>query len=542
MRTVTLAAAAVLWLGTLLSAQELSTEVYPSQEELLEALRRGQIEPEQYEILEELLLEGIDSSNVHLLDEIPNLAVFLRSFDSTRTALAREQAGPFLRPPEQDARPLARLFHALYQRVEENGPGRFRTRLEFLPSPHLDISIKVERTYTGRERLVGRRVSYRPDSGILREATLGNFSRRFGLGSVAGYRGRLLHYPDILDHESFLYPDYGGSNGAFVALDLRGWELLAQLSLHRDRDFRLTSGCLYAGATHSQAQLGLILGVNRLTSRHRAVSVYDLKPAGFFEYRYGQGRAAAEVSVQAGERSGIGSVVAEGRHRLRATLIRYAAWYYSRHYLDLSGGSKAGVLSHRDTLAAVSFGWRTRRTGTVGGMFKTEIPLADWWQWANAAVYHGLNRDTARLEILSAFVFGMNESLDLRLDYLYRKTRRGADRPALQRTRLESRFRSGNLDLRSYIGYETRDDRPDYLSLFARLRVPISRIGTVGLWWNLGRIDTRLRRIHYWYGYIRLSRQMFSPVEGAVKIAQRYSRESADAYLTTLVLEVRAEL
>lgn len=63
----------ILLLGELCPAQELSTVVFPSEDEILEALRAGEIDYYQYQILMELSQYGIDADDLYLLDEIPNL-------------------------------------------------------------------------------------------------------------------------------------------------------------------------------------------------------------------------------------------------------------------------------------------------------------------------------------------------------------------------------------------------------------------------------------------------------------------------------------
>ena len=89
------------------TAQELSTEVFPSEDELLEALHLGDISYDQYVLLREVARLGIDSASAHLLDEITNLSSFRRDRYSVR-GLEQEQRRPFERHPRETGPGLVR--------------------------------------------------------------------------------------------------------------------------------------------------------------------------------------------------------------------------------------------------------------------------------------------------------------------------------------------------------------------------------------------------------------------------------------------------
>ena len=78
-----------------LHAQDLSTEIFPSEDELYQALLTGELSYRQYLILQEISQHGLDSSNIHLLDQIPNLSFFGIDTLSLRTSLEDEQQTPF---------------------------------------------------------------------------------------------------------------------------------------------------------------------------------------------------------------------------------------------------------------------------------------------------------------------------------------------------------------------------------------------------------------------------------------------------------------
>jgi hypothetical protein len=216
----------IFWLGLAVSAlaQGLSTVVIPSEDELYEALILGEIDYEQYVLLKEILLIGIDSSNIHLLDEIPNLSWFGPGPPGRVDSLSTEQETPFCTKGSFGKGFRVQVDNRYYRELEASG--RYRNNLAVLLSPnsHLRASCKLQRDLGGQERIVSRQVRFHSEDGLVRELTLGSDARRLGLGTVFGYRGKLFEFSHELDEESFLFPDYGGSNGLYTRLVRGDWE------------------------------------------------------------------------------------------------------------------------------------------------------------------------------------------------------------------------------------------------------------------------------------------------------------------------------
>ena len=544
MRAVTLTAAITIALaaagGT---AQELSTDVYPSEDDLLEALRRGDIDQERYDILREILREGIDQPSRYLFNEIPNLAGEERA-DTALPRLAAEQAEAFTakRPPA----PRLAVRHRYAQEIERSGRGSYRTTVSGRLGPHLDGAVRLERTVSGRERVVGRMIRWRPERGVICEAAVGSLARRLGLGTVAGYRGKILGSSPRLDGESVRYPDYGGQNGGYVRALAGRWQAEALVSHTRDGEFTLLSAAVAVARRCGKVRAASIAGINRLRSRVRGEPRSDVKYAGLLEYAYGNGRIAAEAAGQAGVRSAFGAVVFEGRHRLTGAEIRYCGWHYDRDYVDLAGGSAGGTIAARDSIPGPAFAFSSRRTGNTGATVRTEAALT-----ARVALETGVagsirSSDTLRGEVLAGLIAAASRALQVRADHLERLTRTREslyDRDAVvRRTRAEVRYGRAALAVRTYVGYTVRSGAADSWNWFARLRYRSARVGDLEIWANLGTISPARRQIDYAYGYVQLRQMIGEAVAIAVKIAQRYSRGADDPHRTTVALEAEAVL
>ena len=157
----------------------------------------------------------------------------------------------------------------------------------------------------------------------------------------------------------------------------------------------------------------------------------------------------------------------------------------------------------------------------------------------NSILYAGRNRDTANVQFLSGLVRRSSRGCEIRLDYL-NKMKKREHNEFDQRMRLETRIRTGNLSARSYIAYNTRSSRGDYVSLFVNLKYRSRRVGSVEIWSNLARFNLRDAVIDYWYAYIKSEQQLFMDVTAAMKLSHSYSRP--EKHRTVILLELRAAI
>lgn len=515
--------------------------MYPSEDELLEALRLGEIDFRQYLILQEVIVHGIDSADYHLLDEIPNLSFFLTNQKSMATSLEKEQAASFSKPADKTGRTEGTFGYQYYQELEQEGQARYRNSVLLHFRNHFEVAFKLHREFSGRERFVSRWLAYKNTTGRLKEVRLGSFSQRLGLGTIFGYRGKLLEFSDELDEESFLFPDYGGYNGVYSRLGFNRVEIEALSSVNRDANHALISAGGMVSLAKSPLRPGVIVGVSYLKNRNTGKRFHDINYGFSSRYRYYDSYLSFELCAQGGERSSWGGFVAEGRHHFGLAEIKYAGWVYDDNYLDLTGGSKAGNLHHTDTLDKVDLVYSDKRSGQEGGMLKSIVLLNKELEMVNSLMYAGRNRDTANFQFLSGLVKKLNQRIEIRLDYLNKTKKRVQDKID-RRTRIETRIRTGNMSARSYITHNTKSGRSDHVSLFLNFRYRSAKVGSVEIWSNLARFDLKDAVIDYWYAYVKSEQQVFSSLTAAVKMSHRYDRSSEQKHYTVVSLEVNTGL
>ncbi len=532
--------ASILWLGTSVSSQGVTADVYPSEDELLEALQLGEIDPVQYERLREILWVESDSLTEAAIDDIPDIDAVLRLFGLTRDdllPLRPHQAAPVSR----ESRPTASLVHRYEKRTTENGESRYHTALDLHLSARWRANLRIDRTFTGRERVVGRSVTYRSRRGTVQAFTLGTHARKLGLGTVAGYRGKLLNCSQALDMESFRYPDYGGANGGYVRLAAGAWQGEARASFGRDGTYRMESSAAMIKRGVGRTTLGGVVGVTRLSNRSSGGEVRQLSSALHLAREYSKGKLAAEISAQAGGRGGFGAAIFEGVHHAGESIVRYDLWYYGGNYLDLTAGSRSGPIGHRDSIEAVGFGFSTRRRGARGGRLRLSSPLNATTSFGSDLLVHAFNADTVRIEYTTALERA-SRPVGGRLEYRYRFTRRNRGSPGTDsregRAVAQLDIATGAITGRAYVAHTARENQADYMSLLARLRIETVRCGRIEIGTYLARANIRPIRNDYWSGYVRTAQPLGPSVSAAVRFSHRYSRISSTRYETTITLEV----
>ncbi|MFH1374554.1 MAG: hypothetical protein ABII79_12240 [bacterium] len=526
MRSLVMVIPTLLLMVSVADGLEPATEVFSSEDELYQAWQLGEIDYQQYLTLREIIVHGLDSAAGDLFDEIPNLSAFLRSELALRTSLEKEQRAVFSCDTLPTTRPHTVLRYRYVQEISESGRGEYRTSGRFYLGGNLHAALMIHRGFSGTERIVSRGLTYRNRQTVLRELTLGSFSRRLGAGTVLGYRGKLLESSDRLEIESVLFPDYGGFNGFYAKTRWRGTSMQTLASVNRDNDHSIVSYGGMISAASGSFRPGVILGATRLKNRTTGVVLDDVKYALSSDYRYRSGYLRLESCGQTGARPAWAGLVVEGRHRLQAAEVRYAGWVYADTYLDLAAGGKSGRVLHTTSLDRVDFTYSTRRSGQAGAMIRSIVRAADDLEVVNSVLYAGLNSDSLNVRYLAALVWQTSPGRELRFDFLNRTRKRGQVQTD-RRLRMESRINAGNLTARSYIAYNTGSDKADHLSVFVNVRYRSRRLGSFEAWSNLARFDLKEASINYWYWYLSGEQQLFQGVTAVTKLSHSYQRSSS---------------
>ncbi|PWB73792.1 hypothetical protein C3F09_04835, partial [candidate division GN15 bacterium] len=433
---------------TVAPGQELSTDVFPSEDELLEALIAGDIDYDQYILLLDIAQHGVDTANLYLLDLVPNLSSLTDR--AGQSGLETDQQELFVR--RAGARP-SRVRYLYYRTLDTKEQFRYRLDSRVRVSDSWRAEFGIRRELSGRERFVGRSLIYQTDSGLVRKVAFGSVTERYGLGSVIGYRGKLLRYSDELDAESFFCPDNGNFNGVSADLRMPTWQIRSMASYVRDTSLALSTFALMAEPTAGVIRPYAVFGGNRLRNRATGGKIDDFKLAGGIVLRDARHYVAAEYCAQTVSGRESGTLLFEGAHGLRRIRLEYAGWWYGDNYLDLTSGGKAAGISTRIDLPEVDFALTSKRPGQRGGRLSVRTDLGPATRLFGSAIYARRNADSGNFQWLEGLERELTKQLSVRIDYLHsskdRNTVDEADTRFNRRVRAETRFITDKVRLRT---------------------------------------------------------------------------------------------
>ena len=522
--------------------QELSTYVYTSEEDLEEAFRNGEIDFVQLITLQELIRFGIDSSNLYLFDEIPNLSHFLKSKKLAQPELKENQRRAFIKRATPSKQVSAIVSHLFSKRLTDSQQSRYRTSIKLNLNNSITTLLRLHREYSGSERLVYRSVRYKPHSGLLRILIAGNYSDRLGLGTLFGYRGKLFSYSKDIDSESLLHPDYGGHNGFSMKLKSKSFGSNVVLSHLRDSLYTLA---VFAGSIEfleNDFRPMLLFNGSELRNRDSDESVifYKYGVGGRYEYESGYNRS--EIIMQTETSTSFAAAVTEGRHFFGTAEIKYATWIYGDDFIDLSSGSKRGNLSSTAEIEKVGFRYTNKRSGQRGVLLKTVVQPAANIFLVNSFVFAKSRNGEYNFEFLTALTRSLSSSLRLRFDFLSRSKSRIENEIITRRTRAELKFKSAKISIRTYWAYNTKTVEDDYMSLLANLRFESKELGRMNVWGNLREYNHNTHQIDYWYAYIENQNELFENLSVSTKFSHSYRRENKEPHLSTFSVGLKAQI
>jgi hypothetical protein len=434
------------------------------------------------------------------------------------------------------------MRYSYYRAIDSKEQFRYRFDSRLAISDDWSGRIAVRRELSGKERFVERSLLYKQNHGWLRRLEFGTLVERFGLGSVLGYRGKLLRFSGDLNNESFLYPDNGGFNGASFEIQPHGWRIRGLAGYARDSAIGLATFALAVEQIGRRIRPYFIWGGNRARHRVSGNSFDDLKFAGGIATNYHHGNAAVEYCIQADAGREAGALLAEGSHKISDTRLTYAGWWYGNAFVDLSSGGKGTDIRSETEFRELDFTLSSRRPGQRGAQVKGKIGLDHDTRLIGAIILARRNADSSNVQWLGGLERDLAHHWSVRGDYLQSNKKRdnadGNDDRFTRRVRAEVRFTIDHLTTRTYLAFSSTSSYGDYVSLFANVRLKVNDMMRGELWSNLSRFANG--EIDYWYLYAKLSQQLATGYSVSVKLNHRYDRRATIHHSNAVSFEVEA--
>ncbi|SYZ74288.1 exported hypothetical protein [Candidatus Zixiibacteriota bacterium] len=535
-----LAVAIIFNPGRPASGQSLSLDVYPSDEELFDAYMQGEFDYTTYLNLQEIFETGIDSSDLYLLDEIPNLSYFSDSRLRGYRGLEREQEEPFLTSDTSKGAAISgNLKIKRYQDLDEEALGRNHYLINGRITPRFLFDARVNEDNQRNREWKQRSLTYKSWEGLIRRMALGNFNARCGLGLAIGYRGRVLNKNFPTFDKSFFFPDYGSFNGAY--LESRRKNDAVKLLLHYDRDdtTRVRTAAASMMRQYRKFRLeGIVLQTN-------VDNIHTHEKFNFHQFDfYGQFRSeivtsAVEVALQQKTRRLIGAIVAETEYRSQSTTLQGSFWKYDDDYINLTGGGRSGRYYRTVSIDTLDFDFRDRRSDQEGALLRGLTSIAENMKYHFSFSAFGPNRFQRFLAFQNGFDFALSDRSTARLEYRYREQNEFDGTISDHQFRAELKRTIGEISLRSYLGYLFDQNRNKYLACFLRIRTAAVGPGKLDLWLNFSKINMRTGRLDYFYGYLQEIITAIKNLEVTAKYLYRYGRAYSESGKSGFYLEGR---
>jgi hypothetical protein len=526
----------------LAEAALVSSEVYPSDDEIFEAYLLGDIDFQTYLNLKEIFEFGVDSTEIYLLEEIPNIDYFRKTTYDDYSELEIDQTESFIAIDSTDRtrkRPTGSVIWRRYQKLDTGGASRENLSIDTRISPDWKLEIRAREGYEKRRDITRRSLIYTGRQGFIRKLVIGNYTARYGLGLTVGYRGGLLDKDGITTEETLLFPDYGAFNGLYGEGRRRnhGTKLLVhydQDSIHR---FKTVAAELFRTLDRFRYEF-IVLG-SIIENRHTDFQYKYYQFGGLIGYSKYDFDAAVELAFPKGTSSTFPAAVLEIKQYTDDIKLRFSAWHYGSDFKNLTGGARAGNCSRTMYIDTIDFKFTDRRNDQRGLLFKSITDFTDRNRFDLSFSIYGRSRYNRSTEILTGMEHQLSTTSGIRLYYEYDRDRRESDIWSDNKARIEYRYRSPGFNFRSYLGFRQDREKRKYLSFFARPKIVSGLFKSVELWADLAKFNTETSQIDYFYGYIKEIVSLTKDVDLAAKFRYRYNRHFTDKTETEFFLELK---
>jgi hypothetical protein len=504
-------------------AQNISSAVYPTDEEIYEAFLLGDIDYHTYRNLTEIIRQGIDSFDLFLLEEIPNLNFHSDIEELRGSAQEREQAEPFEK--RGDGSPeFIRLRTRRLQNLEQTGGGEnqyyFSSRL---PS-RWTFDARADENFDQNLSMRFRALKYQDVRGVLKRMIVGNFAARYGLGLSVGYRGRILNEDAADFGESIIFPDYGGFNGLYVEGGRRTDAV--KLLLHFDKNalYRMQTTAVNFMKRIGNFQAETVVLSTALKNR-ATLSEFSLKSFGaFVGYNDKTYNIGLELAFPENSSGTVPAALFETKYNSIAAKLRLSCWDYGADFINIAGGGRSGDYYRKIAIEEIDLNFDDRRNDQKGFLLKGISALTNGSSFDLSFTAYGRDRYEKTLATAALLDIPLTSSGSLRPSYEYSEKLEKGERKSSHKGRIEHLIKRADIFLRNSLGYAVDKSQKKYLSIFSRAKIKFKFFKKLELWINFDKINLETGRLDYFYGYLRETLAATKNLEMGVKYSYRYNR------------------
>lgn len=367
--------------------QYISSEIYETEEDLLEGLEKGYLTLDQYLELLDMIQRKVygsskEADKLIFVPDVSSLDVLQVKAKDQGVDLS-QKVGSFLAEEKKKSRlPFSgRLVWKLHQELAEEGAAENYLLCQVTNGRRMIWHIEADQQAnssqapltSGDLRVRRRSVKFLvPEYSS--EVILGNFDQRIGLGLNVGYHP-LFGYSSDSDFESensFLYPALGRFNGIYEELKLKSLAIVAFYSRNKREGIENRIGALDLSLSRRGVDVGLCISRGELrNTEDKNVYTDDCKSL-HFNWKLKPLTLSGEYALLPSKKSGLAFELYSSRKSYSFDL---SWWRYEDQFVHPHGGGVSNPDYESINLDDIDYTYRSRQAGERGVFFKSRYTI-----------------------------------------------------------------------------------------------------------------------------------------------------------------------
>jgi hypothetical protein len=368
-----------LLLNSSLQAQEISSEIYETEEDLREGLETGALTLDQYLELLELIQAKVKptSEEADKLFFVPGVSsgdVSQIQSEEKKDALLNQRTESFLGESQDRGFGLSgKLVWRFYEELQGSDETDSYLRLEVADKGNfiwrMDADKETDRNLRIRKRSL---TFFHPRYST--QLIAGNFDRRIGLGLNVGYHPRFGYgsSSDSKAKNSFLYPALGRYNGIYAESELDFFSLVAFYSNNKQEKIEDQITAFDLNFRGRGIKLGLCVSEGKLKNIESKGSFKDDCRSLHFDLRVKSIKLSGEYALLSNRKSGRALDFYSWRKPYR---VEFSWWSYDDDFIHPFGGGLSNSDYETIHLEEMDYDYRSRQAGERGVFLKSRYDL-----------------------------------------------------------------------------------------------------------------------------------------------------------------------
>lgn len=376
-------------------AQIISSEIYETEEDLLEGLESGALTLDQYQELLDLIQAKVipGSEEVYKLFFVPDVSggdISQIGDKKKEDILLDQRTDSFLaKRQKREFGFSGKFIWRFYEEFqdEDKTDSYFNLEIANKNSPmdftpfnfvwRMDADQKTDQDFRIRKRFL--KFSY-PNYST--QVIMGNFDKKIGLGLNVGYHPHFEYSSssDQKSKDSFLYPTLGRYNGIYVESRLDFFSLLVFYSRNKQVKIEDQIIAFDLGFLNKGIKVGLCVSEGKLKNIQNEGSFQDDCKSLHFDWSSGSRgklksiKLSGEYALLSNKKSGRAFDFYSWRKPYR---VDFSWWNYDHGFVHPFGGGLSNPDYEAIYLEEIDYNYRSRQAGERGIFFKSRYQFFD---------------------------------------------------------------------------------------------------------------------------------------------------------------------